>query len=110
MDELIQANTDLLNSNEQMRKELEEKTDLVKSYQLHGCKTSDLTLSARERNSKQNEASSGIHAEMVIELNDRIDELNSENDKLRKVIRDNKQGEKDTKKEVQNLKYDNKRL
>ena len=27
MDELIQANTDLLNSNEQMRKELEEKTD-----------------------------------------------------------------------------------
>ena len=75
-----------------------------------GCPVTDLSPTIRAKNSKQNEASRGIHAEMVIELNDRIDELNGENEKLRKVIRDNKAGEKDTKKEVQNLKYDNKRL
>lgn len=46
---------------------------------------------------------------MVIELNDQIDELKIEADKLRSSIKEAKQGEGAYKKEIQALKYDNKR-
>ena len=46
---------------------------------------------------------------MVIELNDQIDELKIEADKLRQAIKDQKAQEAVYKKDIQGLKYDNKR-
>ena len=51
-----------------------------------------------------------LHAEMVIELNEQIDEAKQECEKLKMQLKVSTQGEAMHKKEIQGLKYDNKRL
>ena len=56
-------------------------------------------LSGRTAN-KQIEQNNALHTEMVIELNDQIDELKIESDKLRQGVKDAKSGEAAYKKEI----------
>ena len=99
IEELAQANQELLLINEELKKRVSEQ----------GTKSSQGGMLSGRTANKQIEQNNALHTEMVIELNDQIDELKIEADKLRSSIKEAKQGEGAYKKEIQALKYDNKR-
>ena len=102
MEELIQANHDLMEQNEKLKKEAAES-----EHQLQLQANADPEAA---KQSKQKAASDSLHAEMVIELNEQIDEVKQECEKLKMSLKLATSQETVHKKEIQGLKYDNKRM
>ena len=92
MEELIQANHELLEQNEKLKQEIDEAEEKSNQHQEPAALDGDK-----------------VHAEIVIELNDQIDEVKQECEKLKGELKLANAGEALCKKENQNLKYENKR-
>lgn len=97
-EELSQANHDLLEQNERLKAQLEQ------SSALSSARTKE---SSGPKDKKQDE---NLHAEMVIELNEQIDELKQECERLQKQLTLATASESMYQKEIKGLKYDNKRM
>ena len=102
MEELSQANHELLEQNEKLRRDM----DAAEEEANFQIPTSQGTSNTK----KQQAANDNLHAEMVIELNEQIDEVKLESEKLKQSLKLATAGEALTKKEIQGLKYDNKRM
>ena len=103
MEELIQANNELLEQNESLKKQLAEK-DGADADPQDGAGVPD----GKKRGAAAD--SSSLHAEMVIELNEQMDEMKQDCDKLKMHLKLANASEQMVKNEIKGLKYDNKKL
>ena len=103
MEELIQGNHDLLAQNESLKSELEALQNAD-----HGPSSDKGNKGVTS--AKVQAANDILHAEMVIELNEQIDESKQECVRLQRSAKMANAGETILKKEIQGLKYDNKRM
>ena len=99
LEELIQANHDLIEENEKLKQQVAQKGEDDQDSNAPG-----------EKDSSSKKVNDNLHAEMVIELNEQIDEAKQESDNLKMQLKLAKQSEGLFKKEIQGLKYDNKRI
>lgn len=75
MEELIQANYELMEQNEKLKRDMVTKEDQYQAETDAGVgKTSEKGSTKGNLNTKKQAESDSLHAEMVIELNEQIDE------------------------------------